>query len=173
MVIDDTGSPHVITTRDDLLLDVSFDDVIDRVLDDHGLDRARFEDLVTTPLERLSRDEVTTLLEVRRALPAVTVDTVLQKIITPGQAFETLGPDVAARLMEPEQLERAAAQGGEARHGAGGFCRPGSRRSRLAAGGVVQETWSQLRHGDLPTGRGVHVRRAVSQRGRRPFDRNV
>lgn len=122
VVIDDSGTPHVINTSDDLVLrnDPAFTQVLDEQIAQHGLTRPEFDDLVTTPIEQLSRDQVTTLLEIRDAMPPVTPDTVLQKILPPTQALDILGPD-GAGLMEPDLLTRASAQGPQELTGVGGF----------------------------------------------------
>ena len=110
VAIDDTGSPHVINTSDPLVLahDQPFSEVIDQVAADHGLTRAQLEDLVTTPVDRLTRDQIHTLVEIRDAMPPVTPDTVLQKIVPPDTAARVLAGDSAALRETGGFVARAA-----------------------------------------------------------------
>ena len=110
VAIDDTGSPHVINTSDALVLahDQAFSEVIDQVAADHGLTRAQLEDLVTTPVDQLTRDQVHTLVEIRDAMPPVTPDTVLQKIVPPDTAARVLAGDSATLRETGGFVARAA-----------------------------------------------------------------
>jgi hypothetical protein len=107
--IDVTGAPHVINTSDRLVLrdGSSYGPALDRALTRRGISSDEFQSLVTTPLERLSRLDVSTLLQIRAEMPAVTPDTVLQKIIKPVEALGIL-KEHAGRYMEPELAARAA-----------------------------------------------------------------
>lgn len=107
IAIDSTGNPHVVNTSDALVAGQgSFADVLPQLLDDHGLTRTQFRELLQTPVADLTPAQVDTLVAIRDAMPPVEADTVLQKVITPQQALDLLGAD-AARFMEPDLLTRA------------------------------------------------------------------
>ena len=61
----------------------SYLDVLDDQLRQHNLTEPQFRTLVETPLDKLSKSQVETLIAIRDALPGVDGHTVLQKIITP------------------------------------------------------------------------------------------
>lgn len=107
VAIDSDGAPHVVNMSDDLVRHQgSFNEVLTSVLDSHGLTRARFHDLLATPPELLTRAQVDTLIEIRDAMPGLTDETVLQKVIPPGQALGILGDDFRHLFAEPELLAR-------------------------------------------------------------------
>jgi hypothetical protein len=99
-----------------------YQDALEEALRAHSLTPGEFGRLVNTPLERLSRDQVTTLLAIRDALPGIDADTVLQKIVPPAQAAKAIGMDVM-RSIEPELASRVEALAGRPRplDGIGGF----------------------------------------------------
>jgi hypothetical protein len=109
VAIDVTGNPHVVNTSDTLVADIDrpYGKALGKVLSGRHMTQSQFDTLVTTPIERLSRSDVTQLLEIRDALPAPGPDSVLQKIIPPGSAMDILESDAAVeRYMEPDMVSR-------------------------------------------------------------------
>ncbi|MEE6286667.1 hypothetical protein V2J52_03240 [Georgenia sp. MJ173] len=95
VVIDDAGQPHVVNTRDDLLGgQPRYQDALAAELAARGMTETQLTRLVDTPLENLTRQEVTTLVQIRDALPPIGAGDVLQKIVTPDDARLILGDDM-------------------------------------------------------------------------------
>jgi hypothetical protein len=63
-------------------------EVLDAKLDELNVSPSKFETLVNTPFEQLSKADLDTLIEIRRDLPEVTPDTVLQKVIPPSDVHK-------------------------------------------------------------------------------------
>jgi hypothetical protein len=72
-----------------------------RLLDERGLSEAEFRDMATKHVRDMTRTELETVLDVRRALPEVTPDTILQKIVNP-DVVRRIVQDLEGRL--PDQL---------------------------------------------------------------------
>jgi len=109
IAIDETGAPHVVNTSDAVVAraEADFNRQLNTVLADHGLTRSTFRELINTPLEDLNRAQVHTLVSIRDAMPAVTPDTVLQKVITPPQVLDILTAKNEGTFLTPAEQVRA------------------------------------------------------------------
>ena len=105
------GGPHSDNTPNsplgnEVARQAHYEAVLTGRLADLNISRTRFDELIETPFEKLTKSELDALIDVRKSLPEVTPGTVLQKIIPPSDVhrlFNDLLEQVArADLSTPE-----------------------------------------------------------------------
>lgn len=100
-VRDVNGVTHPVRYAADATTDqVRWTDVLERELADRGMSRAEFDSLISKPIHVLSRESLITLIEIREAMPPIQPDDVVQKIISPDIARNTLGQALFDDLTE-------------------------------------------------------------------------
>lgn len=101
------GTEHKVTTNLSNLRQADAWDDVAGALEQQGKDKAWLERVVKTEVQDLSTEDLLTLREVRRSIPAGTTETLFQKVMTHDQAMQMFDPSFRFRDGTAGYISRA------------------------------------------------------------------